>query len=194
MAKDIREKILEAAKELFTENGIRHTTVETIAKRAGIGKGTIYNYFDSKEEIFSEVVHREGEILYDRIDKAVRGVKGVREKLYTFVITKVGTIKGLMNLYRISKEMFLQLSEEVKYEMQFLYEKERLLVEHILVDGQRRGEVSVEDPTLVSHVIISALKDLELRWIVDDSIEDVERYLNVLLDILFFGMAPRKSR
>ena len=40
---DTRERILEAAKKLFAAKGPRATTVEDIARKAGVGKGTIYN-------------------------------------------------------------------------------------------------------------------------------------------------------
>ncbi|WP_373481853.1 TetR/AcrR family transcriptional regulator [Acetobacterium sp.] len=47
-----REKILIAAKEVFTSKGYEHTTMEQIAEKAEIGLGTAYNYFKSKEELF----------------------------------------------------------------------------------------------------------------------------------------------
>ena len=50
-----RELILAAAREIFGEKGYHSTTSEEIAKRAGVGKGTIYQYFDSKQEIFLQM-------------------------------------------------------------------------------------------------------------------------------------------
>ena len=50
-----RELILAAAQEIFGEKGYHTATSEEIAKRAGVGKGTIYQYFDSKQEIFTEM-------------------------------------------------------------------------------------------------------------------------------------------
>lgn len=50
-----RELILAAAREIFGEKGYHTATSEEIAKRAGVGKGTIYQYFDSKQEIFTEM-------------------------------------------------------------------------------------------------------------------------------------------
>jgi len=47
-----REKILRAAKEVFSAQGFEDTTIEQIAEKAGIGLGTTYNYFKSKEELF----------------------------------------------------------------------------------------------------------------------------------------------
>lgn len=50
-----KELILDAAREIFAEKGYHTATSEEIAKRAGVGKGTIYQYFESKQEIFTEM-------------------------------------------------------------------------------------------------------------------------------------------
>ena len=50
-----RELILTAAREIFGEKGYHNTTSEEIAKKAGVGKGTIYQYFESKQDIFLQM-------------------------------------------------------------------------------------------------------------------------------------------
>lgn len=50
-----RDLILAAAREIFGEKGYHSTTSEEIAKRAGVGKGTIYQYFESKRDIFLQM-------------------------------------------------------------------------------------------------------------------------------------------
>ena len=50
-----RQQILEAALELFAEKGYFNTKISDIAERLGVGKGTIYWYFDSKEDLFETV-------------------------------------------------------------------------------------------------------------------------------------------
>ncbi len=47
-----QQDILTAARELFLRQGYHETTLEEIARHAEFGKGTIYNYFDSKEDLF----------------------------------------------------------------------------------------------------------------------------------------------
>ncbi|RDI55836.1 TetR/AcrR family transcriptional regulator [Nocardia mexicana] len=55
LAEQRREQIVQAAYEVFTEQGYRATTVSEIARHAGVGQGTVYRYFDSKVEILREV-------------------------------------------------------------------------------------------------------------------------------------------
>ena len=44
--------LLEAAAKVFSERGFKRTTIAEVARRADVGKGTIYEYFDSKESLF----------------------------------------------------------------------------------------------------------------------------------------------
>jgi AcrR family transcriptional regulator len=49
-----RDRILESAFEVFMENGYQYAKIEQIARKAGIGKGTVYEYFSGKQDIFEE--------------------------------------------------------------------------------------------------------------------------------------------
>ncbi len=51
-----KDKILMAALDLFAKNGYHNTSVSAIARHAGISKGLIYNYYDSKEELLKGVI------------------------------------------------------------------------------------------------------------------------------------------
>jgi len=56
MAKDTREEILEAALNMFSINNYHATSMSMIAEEAGVSKGTLYWHFDSKEDLFRELV------------------------------------------------------------------------------------------------------------------------------------------
>jgi len=79
--KDIRNQIVNVSRALFAKRGVKHTTVDMIAKESVIAKGTVYNYFDSKSDIFREVIYSEVMAVYSEIDIAVRQAKNVRNKI-----------------------------------------------------------------------------------------------------------------
>ena len=56
ITKERRQQILDAAREVFTERGFARATTAEIARTAGIAEGTIYNYFGSKRDLFTELV------------------------------------------------------------------------------------------------------------------------------------------
>lgn len=54
-----RERILDSAAECFARRGYKKTSIDSVAERAGVGKGTVYLYCQSKEDLFYQSVHRE---------------------------------------------------------------------------------------------------------------------------------------
>jgi AcrR family transcriptional regulator len=56
MKEQVRGRLLETAAAQFAEKGLDGTNVDSVAVGAGFGKGTVYNYFASKEELFAEVL------------------------------------------------------------------------------------------------------------------------------------------
>jgi len=67
-----REAILEEALKLFSEKGIKETTVRDIARAVGITEGAIYRHFESKEQIVYELFEMYSEELYERIAKVFK--------------------------------------------------------------------------------------------------------------------------
>ncbi|WP_277679141.1 TetR/AcrR family transcriptional regulator [Gracilibacillus dipsosauri] len=64
---DIKFTIFTCGKELFCTKGFKKTNIKEIAEQAGIGVGTFYNYYDSKEQLFIEIYKQENEKLKNRL-------------------------------------------------------------------------------------------------------------------------------
>lgn len=67
-SKETRTKILKAAKELFSENGVENTSVRDIAKKSDCSHTTIYLYFTDKDELFNEIAYEPLQKLYDELN------------------------------------------------------------------------------------------------------------------------------
>jgi len=65
-----RRSILQAAREMFFENGFHHATVESVAERAEVSKGTVYLYFASKESLLAHLLLEGLENLVSELDRA----------------------------------------------------------------------------------------------------------------------------
>lgn len=81
---NLREQILSAAASCFRERGIKATTMQEIAKRAGISVGNFYNYFDGKDAIIDEFAQREVARLACEIDEIVNGRVSLEEQRRQF--------------------------------------------------------------------------------------------------------------
>lgn len=72
LAERRREEILVVATEIFARQGLRGTDVQEIADSCGIGKGTVYRYFPSKDELFLATVHRVNERMTEALREVIR--------------------------------------------------------------------------------------------------------------------------
>src|SRR5205807_5960185 len=63
-----RARLLDAAKEIFEENGFLEARISDIAERAGLSHGAFYHYFDSKEQIFREIAEMLDDELAEPMD------------------------------------------------------------------------------------------------------------------------------
>jgi len=99
---DKRAEIFASGRELFYAKGFKDTNVADIAKGAGIGVGTFYNYFSSKEELFLEVYIQENEALKKRMLETI----DLKDDPVTLVTKMVTHNIQAMNSNRILKEWF----------------------------------------------------------------------------------------
>ena len=86
------ELILNAARKEFLAHGFRRTSIEEIARTAGIAKGTVYLYFDSKEAVFHAVLEAFFDWFLERAKAEAKGTDAVEQRLARVLQAKFGAI------------------------------------------------------------------------------------------------------
>lgn len=76
-----RKQILEGARSMFLSRGFEGTSMQDVARAAGVSKGTLYVYFDSKEAMFAALVRQECCALQDSVRRLASGSGGVQDEL-----------------------------------------------------------------------------------------------------------------
>ncbi|MFQ5750999.1 MAG: TetR/AcrR family transcriptional regulator, partial [bacterium] len=80
-----REEILNAARKVFSERGFEKATLDEIAVVAEYGKGTIYNYFKNKEELFSCIIEKGINRFQKFVEEAIRNKSTPREQVEAYI-------------------------------------------------------------------------------------------------------------
>jgi len=80
----IRNNLIKAGRELFGTFGLKKTSIEDLTKAVGIAQGSFYTFFDSKEELYLEVMNREGEVIKEKLLKEDNIKDMTREKFKRF--------------------------------------------------------------------------------------------------------------
>ncbi|MFI3227458.1 MAG: TetR/AcrR family transcriptional regulator [Clostridia bacterium] len=160
-----RDLILQNAIEIFCDNGFERTTISGVAKQAGIGKGTVYEYFKSKEELFASCV----QTMLDYYNKGFMDILNqdisFREKLSEYfkhadqLFSRASVGISLMQKNPSGDMLFLHdIFEE---ERLFLKEKLDFVVKMAIDNGEIRNDVSID--TLTFYIQMSIFRIMQAK-------------------------------
>ena len=195
-------KIIYAALKVFSKKGVSFTTISDIAKEADIGKGTVYEYFKSKDEIIMSVFRSfldDGIILMNQIKKlSVSPDEKLLKGLYMFteIIDDEGveTFKLLFDFWAIGiKEE--KYSSEFYNQMKEFYRSYRKIFSDIIKEGQEKGIFREKiEPESVGAMIIGMLDGLMAQWILDRDRIDYIGAVRTMAKLLVSGLNINKKR
>ena len=165
VAGDKREAIMTAALELFVERGFYGTAVPEIAERAGVGAGTIYRYFESKDALVNEI-YREQKMLFGQValDDFPAGV-ATREQFRV-----LWTRMAKFAIEHPSSFVFLELHHHARYlDAQSRQVEQRMtgLFRQVVIGAQARGELKPGDPRVLMGLVMGGFIGV-IRGCVDD--------------------------
>jgi AcrR family transcriptional regulator len=187
--KDRKEQILNEARSLFTRHGFRKCTTGDISSACGLTKAALYHYFESKEQIFSEVVHRESILLINQVREAIESVDSPIDRLRTFILTRFKAIKELLNLYRISQVTGRELIPVAEDSRNRFFKQESELLISILQEGIKKGEFRKVRVKLVARTVIAAFKGIESYFLLTEDEQTLTDAMEETLDIFCYGLA-----
>ncbi len=143
---DKHHRILEAAVQVFARKGFAGASIAAIAAQAGIGKGTVYSYFPSKEDLFFEVFEWFSSSLADRARVDAAALSGnVADRLVALNDSLMASWQSMGDIYTLVME-FWSASAASKIRSRFKtafrdsYRNFRQLVDALLQEGVARGE------------------------------------------------------
>jgi AcrR family transcriptional regulator len=188
--KETKGLIIRTARRLFGKHGLRKTTVDDIAREARIGKGTIYHYFESKEDIFVAVVEDEVQFLKEEVMKAVAGQATPERKLRMYILTRMKVIGKVANFYSTFKQEYIDYYGFVNKIHSRYTDFETGVIKQFLQEGIDNGIFLVENLDLTAFTIVIAMKGLEYYW-AQETEQEVEKKLDIMLNVLFTGLLKR---
>ena len=194
----IREQLLEAGRELFPRYGLKKTSLEDLTRPAGIAKSSFYSFFDSKEELYMELLMALREEVKTRITGASFGSSGdSRETIVRFlraVVNELETNELTRRLVTHPEELQI-LSRKVSPEqMEANIAASSLPISSFIQEGQARGDISAGDPEVMAGVIRSvAILSLHKEEIGDIYPEVLETMIGLVADGLTTGTRDAKG-
>lgn len=137
------EEILDAARQVFIEHGYARAKLEDVARHAGVSKGTVYLYFDSKETLFREMVRAKVVAPLAQAEALVRDHEGTCRELLVLVITGMYRRMRQDQMVGISRVVLAELRnfpELARFYFDEVILRARHLMEEVLARGVASGE------------------------------------------------------
>lgn len=192
-----REKILEAAVKVFSKKGRTATKISDIAEEAGIGKGTIYEYFQSKDEVFSASFHYFMEKLEEVITRRLFPIHDPLEKLRAYFSAWTEVLEGdyleyLEIVLDFWAEGVRKGDDSWKIDLNVLYAENIKILESLLSGCAASGEIKTVDNKLIAATMLGALDGLLIQWIMDRDSFQIRKAIRLFADTMIEGLKMNK--
>ncbi len=189
-----RTKIIQAAIHVFAQKGFNRTKAIDIAKAAGVGKGTLYEYFRSLNEIFAAAFHdflkQMDSAIHDQLDKESDPLKQIE------LFVKI-TFNEFLNAGELAKVMMDFWAEGIRtrsdeilntINLDEMYNTYRTLLSGIIKSGIKQNVFRKVDPKLTASMMIGVLDGLYLQYIMNPNVFDFNKMSQTLIDIFLNGI------
>jgi AcrR family transcriptional regulator len=194
---DRPKEILEAAFTEFSRNGYATTTLDQIAERAGVTKGTIYVYFENKEHLFISMVRDITEAAFDTVDDMFDTHGGSTADLLRLQFSFI--YEHLVDDYRKREVMRMLIAEAPRFpELTDRYYQEILQpcverLKQVIQRGVDRGEFRDSAVIQTPQVVIApiALLNLWLMMFGNRQPLDLKAYFDAHLEMVLGGLLAK---
>ena len=190
-----KDKILKAAMKVFAKKGIFETKMELVAQKAGIAKGTIYEYFKSKDELVQMVFNHLLVQMNTHVKQSMAMASSPHEKLKAGLFAYVDIeALGLSDVSEILPDLWaygirLRNSKaDVPFDLRWIYLQYRDLFGRALQEGIDGGSFKNLDPRSVSASLVAAGDGFYLQWMSDRKNFDMKMAAEDFIDKMLTGI------
>ena len=191
VAEPVTERLIAAATRLFAEHGYESTSVQDVVSAAGVTKGAMYHYFDSKDALLYEIYHRLLAMQADQLEQIAAGPGAPSHRLRLAAVDVVETTAANLDeaivFFRSQHLLAADKQKLVRAERRRYHERFRDLV----IEGQQAGEFRPQaDPDLVVNYFFGSVHHLG-TWFHPGGPLTATSVGESYADLLLSGLTPR---
>jgi TetR/AcrR family fatty acid metabolism transcriptional regulator len=188
-----RERVVEAAVEVFAEHGFHGARIAAIAERAGVAEGTIYLHFRSKDELLLTIFREKMARILAEMAALLGSDADPREKLARYVEGHLGLVTEQPALMQV-------LTVEVRQSARFMrsapsaFGRYLALLGHAIAEGQARGIFRADlRPSIAARAIFGAVDELARAWVLQGGTTPEKRAVarHTVLTLVLDGLLGR---
>lgn len=185
MSNETKECILNSALKVFSENNYHAASMAMIAKEAGVSKGTLYWHFDSKEELFREIVLSGLDYFNQKFINIAEEEISAEEKIYKIINFGVTTLIENSQMADILRNNVQLVSEDFQKRIEIKHRESVEIFKQIIEQGIKENSIKKLNPRNTAVMMLTALFTSNSEWLIDqtpDSKQQVEFIYSFLMD------------
>ena len=192
----VKDAILDATDRLLARFGYRKMTVEDIAAEAGIGKGSIYLHFSSKEEVVLSHIDRIVDRLRERLKEIADSDATAAERLRLMLLTRVlFRFDSIQHYTQSLNDLLSVLRSSLLARRAQYFEAEAQIFAEVLTAGREKGEFSFDNEHATAHALLQATNGFlpySLSTTELGAREEVEQRVADVANLMLRGLLSRK--
>lgn len=192
-----RDEIMGAAKKVFARNGFHATTISHIAKEAGLAYGSVYWYFDSKDELFHALMAAEGDALRAHIAAAIAADSDRPERNWEPLRITVQAVLEFFEADKAVTKLLLRdayaLGDQFEKHLGSIYERFIDDIEKHMIVAQQLGTVINAPPRMLAFSLAALIGQLAHRRLSTDDGVSAEDVSEIVVSFALNGLRPRDS-
>lgn len=183
-----REKITEAALEAFVAKGYHDTRMEEIARKAGVGKGTLYEYFSNKEELFVASLEQAIDRYVEEINRILKSKGSLEEKIALFLEEEC----RFKSTYGETAFLFMRESKKIHVDFKRFMFKVRTvktdLFRQLVLEAKAIGLFREDlDTEMAVSLLMGGLNQVHFGFFHEDRQGSMREEIPKLLEVLMTG-------
>jgi TetR/AcrR family fatty acid metabolism transcriptional regulator len=152
------DHILEAAARLFGTKRFHEVRMDDIARQAEVSKGTLYRYFEDKEQLYLALLERATRQLLTRVESDVASAHGGRRRLVAMVAAILDYFDAHPHLFDLIQRAEVRSQAGAAFPWQVFRDESLRLVQRVFEGARRQGELDVGDPHLAALMLFGGLQ------------------------------------
>ena len=188
-----RDAILHAAWGLIRHYGYSKTTIDDIAKRAKVGKGTVYLYFRSKTEIMLALTDLTNQRITRELERIASENKPPEVRLRACVLYRIMTLYDLVNRYPHGEDVIASILPEIVERLDRYVRRHGELLGQIVREGCSSGMLVSEDPEVTGQLLASLFEFLTPPYYRFNSRKALELFTGEIVDLMLNGLKKKNS-
>lgn len=194
-----RERMLEVAAQLFSQKNYHEVMMDDVARLTDVAKGTVYNYFSSKEELYFSIMSSKLENLNTSLKNKISTEISTIDSLHTYIIHLYMFMMKYQNFFLMYQKEYMNAQNEFCDELRGMSDELKSILSDVIYKGKRENQFRDVDESFTVKLVLGSIfgavqRGVENKYAGEKLIEEREKLFDFILHGLYSGFNNNKVR